>query len=321
MRSIVLDNKNIMARIVTTGASLVALEVPGRDGELVDVALGFDDLTAYQRNEQNIGAIVGRVANRTAGARFTLNGISYQLAANEGENNNHSGPDSWTSREFGVVDEDASHVTLSLKSKAGDQGFPGSLDVLVTYELVARALEVRVSGRPSEPTLANIIHHGYYNLNGHAAGSAMRHLLQVNAESYTIPGPQLVPTGEIAPVAGTDNDFRSLRALGETGATYDTNFVLDAGCEYARAARLVGDETGIVMDVDTDRPGMQVYTSNFLDCDGGKGGAHYAPQGSVCLETQLFPDSIHHPTWPSPIITPERPFSMRTRMTFSLAQE
>ena len=163
---------NFMARIVTTGASLVALEVPGRDGELVDVALGFDDLTAYQHNEQNIGAIVGRVANRTAGARFTLNGISYQLAANEGENNNHSGPDSWTSREFSVVDEDASHVTLALKSKAGDQGFPGSLDVLVTYELVGCALEIRVCARPSEPTLANIIHHGYYNLNGHGRRTA-----------------------------------------------------------------------------------------------------------------------------------------------------
>ena len=128
-----------------------------------------------------------------------------------------------------------------------------------------------------------------------------------------------MPTGELASVEGTENDFRTPRRVGAAGVTYDTNFVLDAGCEYAHAARLQGDKTGIVMDVDTDRPGMQVYTANFLDCDGGKGGAHYSPQGSICLETQLFPDSIHHPEWPSPIITPEHPFSMRTRMSFSLA--
>lgn len=319
MRSIILDNNILKARFVTTGASLVSLEVPGRDGEKVDVALGFDDTAAYLDNIQNVGAIVGRVANRTAGASFMLDGVTYQLAANDGKNNNHSGPDSWTGREFEIADVDDRHVTFALASPAGDQGFPGSLDVLVTYELIDSAFEVRVNATPSEPTLANIIHHGYYNLNGHASGSVMEHILQVDAEHYTVPGPDIVPTGEVASVEGTENDFRTPRRVGSAGVTYDTNFVLDAGCEYAHAARLEGDKTGIVMDVDTDRPGMQVYTSNFLDCDGGKGGAHYSPQGSICLETQLFPDSIHHPEWPSPIITPEHPFAMRTRMTFSLA--
>lgn len=319
-RLITLGNDRLRVGLTDIGASLVSLEVVGDNGEATDVALGFERLGDYRHNRQNVGAIVGRVANRTAGASFSLGGRTYKLARNEGHNNNHSGPDSWTGRTWVVVARDERMVTFGLTSPDGDQGFPGTLDVEVTYALVDNVLEMRIQALAHATTLANIISHGYYNLNGHASGTAMRHTLWLDAEAYTPVGRDMVPTGEVMPVEGTPYDFRVPRRLDWAEATYDTNFVLEGDGGLHHAARLVGDTSGIAMDVHTDRPGLQLYTANYLDTDKGKGGASYHPQDAVCLETQLFPDAVHHAGWQSPVLRAGERLDTLTQLRFSFSQ-
>lgn len=316
-RLISLRNDHLRVALTDIGASLVSLEVVGDDGEVTDVALGFERLGDYRHNHQNVGAIVGRVANRTAGARFNLEGRTYELARNEGRNNNHSGPNSWTDRTWHVVAQDERKVTFGLTSPDGDQGFPGTLDVEVTYALADDALEMRIRALAHATTLANIISHGYYNLNGHASGTAMHHMLWLNAEAYTPVGEDMVPTGEVVPVEGTPYDFRTPKHLDWAGMTYDTNFVLKGSGELRHAARLVGDVSGIAMDVYADRPGLQLYTANYLETQRGKDGACYRPQGAVCLETQLFPDAVHHAGWQSPVLRAGERLDTLTRLRFS----
>jgi aldose 1-epimerase len=361
---ITLDNGHISAQLTDVGASLVSLVVPDARGQATDVALGLADREAYRTNDSFLGTIVGRVANRTAGASFELEGQRFELARNDGANNNHSGPDVLAARTWEVVERTDTSVAFALESPDGDQGFPGTLHARVTYELEATTLRVRIQVTTDATTLANPLWHDYLNLNGHAAGTAMHHLLQVDATRYTPAAADVLPTGEVAQVAGTAFDFRGLRPLDWAGSTYDTNFVLDHcgtdvasanggvdgvpdhsgtgiepgsddsggnaldngvaggiaqgdGSAFGHAAQLVGDASGIVLDVWTDRPGLQLYTASFLDEPRGKGGAHYGPQSAVCLETQLFPDAIHHPTWPSPILRAGERLDTCTEFRFS----
>ena len=314
--------EGLTATITTVGASVVSLLVPAAGGEPVDVVLGLSNEDDYRDNPTFIGASVGRCVNRIAGARFSLNGTEYQLTANDGANCNHSGRDFWAMREWELLEADEEHVTLGLHSPDGDQGFPGEADVTATYRLDGSALEVIYAATVSEPTIVNMTNHAYFNLNGHDSGSAMSHKLCIDASERLVSDETVLPTGAIAPVAGTAWDFRSLRAIDAAMPTsgFDSCFVLSNDGQLRHAARLVGDKSGIVMDLFCDQPGMQLYTANFATDDRGKDGASYVPREAVCLEPGIHPDAIHHPEWPSPVFSPERPFLWRMRLEFSTAE-
>ena len=332
------------ADITNLGGCLVSLRVPDAHGTFTDVVLGYDGAAAYAVNVPNFGAPVGRHANRIGGAAFTIDGVRYQLEDNEKGNNLHSGSNPWHRRLWQVEEaeqgEDGARITLSLVSPDGDQGFPGEVRMRVSYELTASdALAITYEGTPSAPTVINLTNHSYFNLNGHASGTALHHTLQVHAAAYTEVCEDLVPTGTILPVEGTPLDLREPRELAPgvqsdfapiVGAHgYDHNYVLetpepteaDAGFVGAlrEVATLTGDASGISLTVSCDTPGMQVYTGNFVGGEQGKGGAHYHDHDAVCLETQFFPDAPNHPEFAQPVFGPEHPYKSRTVFAFSHA--
>ncbi len=317
-RLITLKNRAGTRLILTeTGASVLSLVFHG-----TDIVLGWEDPEKYGTNPGSLGATIGRCANRIGGARFSLNGKEYQLVANNGPNNLHSGPNGWKLRRWEAVDVRETAATFRLDSPDGDQGFPGNMRVSVTYSLKEND-EIRILYRAvsDADTLFNVTNHAYFNLNGHDAGSIQKHSLCIFADAYTPGDAGQIPTGEIAPVAGTPFDFRKERLIGEridqphpqlaAAGGYDHNYCLN-GDGLRLAARLRGDRTGIVLTVSTDRPGVQLYTANSLRADGGKGGAVYGPRSAVCLETQCWPDAVHHGNFPSPVLKAGEEFVTET---------
>lgn len=311
--------------VCEVGAAIQAVVVPDGRGSFVDVALGYDGAPGYLHNGSCIGAIVGRNANRIAGASFELGGTTHHLAANDGPNNLHSGPHPWHERLWQVGEAphdtpDGASLTLELVSRAGDQGFPGAVHTCATYTLHNdQRLELTIEASASEPTIINSTSHAYWNLNGHASGTAMAHTLQLESAAYTPVDAARIPTGEIAPVEGTPYDFRSGHALGDILQALpqglDTNFVLSNAECVERAATLVGNETGIRMTLSCDAPGLQVYTASGLDAR-GKGGARYGGGAGIALEAQFYPDAIHHATFPQPVYAPGHPFLRRVVFAF-----
>lgn len=344
-----LSNGSMTVGVTDLGACLVSCRVPDGRGNSPDVVLGFDNAARYADNLMTLGGLVGRVANRIADARFALDGKTYQLTANNEGNCLHGGRDMWFQRPWSVesavgeTDQAAASVTFVLRSVDGDQGFPGAVDVRVTYRLAkTNKLQVRYCAVPAARTLVNLTCHAYWNLNGHASGAVLGHELEVAASCYTPTDQRLIPTGELAGVAGTPLDLREPRKIGacfrEAAGpfagfdNYDHNFVLDGTAAGAAepavgstapsehpAATLAGDASGIRMRVTTTAPGLQVYTASCLGEKHGKDGAHYGPYAGVALETQLFPDAIHHPEWPAatdPVFGPDRPFLSSTTFSF-----
>lgn len=272
------------------GASLVCCRVPDGKGNFPDVLLGYSGVAGYCEDLYGFGAIIGRCANRIAGASFELAGSSYRLAANDGPNSLHSGPHLWSKRLWKATRAIGDSVTFELTSRKGDQGFPGQVRVQVTYSLAKdNQLAIDYHAQPTEATIINLSSHAYWNLNGHASGGVLDHSLQIEATCYT-PLVDHIPTGEVAPVAGTPYDFRTARPLGacldQLPGGYDDNFCLDNDGRLAKAARLTGDKTGITMDVLTDAPGLQLFTADFLSIAQAKDGAAYGPFCGVSLETQ-----------------------------------
>ena len=318
------NDSGIRVGITDLGANLVSCHVPDGRGNYPDVLLGHAGAAGYIGDNSNIGAIVGRCANRIANARFEVGGTSYRLAANSGVHNLHSGPHKWSERLWKVVDSGDSSITFELTSRKGDQGFPGSVQTHVTYALnSSNQLSVAYKAIPSEATIINLTSHAYWNLNGHAAGSVLDHTLQLAATTYT-PVERHIPTGEIAPVLGTPYDFTSPRTVGAELETlpggYDDNFCLDNKGKVAQAAHLVGDVTGITMDVLTDAPGIQIYTADYFDVPWAKGGVHYGAFAGIALETQYYPDAIHFKNFPQPVFTPSRPFVSKTVFAFGTSE-
>lgn len=326
--------------VTNVGACIAAIRVPDAAGELVDVVLGYPDATGYSHNDTHFGALVGRVVNRIAGASFDLDGVHYELTANEGPNTNHGGRDPWRERLWELVraeqGEDGGALEFHLQSPDGDQGFPGAVDMHVTYELTAAGEVVATyDGTPDARTLVNLTNHSYFNLNGQASGTAMGHRLIVDADSYTETDDALIPTGRILPIDGTPLDLHDGKELADVVSSkahsivnargIDHNFVLaetDPGEDgfvgrQRHVATLEADKTGIVLDVATDLPGMQVYTANYIEGVEGKDGAVYHDHDAVCLETNFFADAIHHPNFAQPVFGPERPFRSRTVYAFS----
>lgn len=309
------------------GAALVSLFVRGKDGNPVDVVLGYDDVTGYEKGGDSIGATVGRNANRIGGASIEINGVTYELDKNDNGNNLHSGYDYYNKRFWDVAENADDHVTFRLHSPDKDQGYPGALDMYVTYTLDEDSmLTIHYEAVPDKDTVINMTNHSYFNLNGHDSGTVLNHSVTLDAESFTPADRESIPTGEIRSVDGTPMDFRSGKTLGKEidadyeplrlGGGYDHNWVLKNEGRFAKVAEVKSDKSGIKMEVYTDLPGVQMYTANFLDNEPGKDGAFYAKRSAVCLETQYFPDAVHHENFPSPVCRKGEKYDTRTAYRF-----
>jgi aldose 1-epimerase len=304
------------ARIMTYGAILVSLKLPDRNGVLADVNLGFDSLDGYLGTHPYFGAIIGRYGNRIAKARFTLDGVEYRLAANNNGNSLHGGIKGfdkvvWKAEPVKIAY--GTGVKLTYLSKDMEEGFPGNLSVTVVYTLTdTNELEIRYEATTDKKTPVNLTNHAYWNLKGEGRGDILDHRLQIEADKITaIDSPSnLIPTGEILPVAGTPFDFTAPHTIGErigqVEGGYDHDFVLrSGGGALALAARVEEPASGRVLEIWTDQPGIQLYTGNFLDGTVvGKGGKAYRKHEAFCLETQHFPDSPNHPNFPTTILEP-----------------
>lgn len=324
---VILDNGALRCSILTCGAALRGLIVPGREGP-VDVVLGFDTMEDYENQDKFMGAIVGRYANRIAGGRFSLEGQKYQLACNDGENHLHGGPAGFFSKVWKAEPRGESGVTFSCESGDMEEGYPGRLRVSVTYRLEKSSLVLEYRAVTDRTTLCNLTNHAYFNLNGHGAGEAMDQLLTLCADRYTPVGPGSIPTGELAPVAGTPMDFRTPHVIGERidqpfrqltlCGGYDHNWVVNGEPDVLRpAARLESRSTGLCMEVETTLPGIQFYSGNYMaGCPAGKGGAQYGHRDAVCLETQFFPDTPNHLNFPQCVLRPGQVWSHETVFRF-----
>ncbi|SHJ97913.1 aldose epimerase family protein [Hespellia stercorisuis] len=308
-----LTNNNMMYVAVSDyGASLVRMVVPDVDQMPVDVVLGYDKASGYEAGDLFFGGTIGRCANRVGGAVFAINGTQYQLDKNDNENNLHSGMDYYNKRLWEVRNKNNHRVTFTLHSADGDQGFPGTIDVEVTYELTEdNELKISYFATPNVDTIINMTNHSYFNLNGHASGDVLKHQVAIDADYYTETDKDAIPTGRVVPVAGTPMNFKKRKEIGRDigdryealvyGHGYDHNYVLKNEKKMAKVAVAVGDRTAIKMEVYTDLPGMQFYTANYVDGEHGKEGAVYQKRSAFCFETQFFPDAIHHIDFDGPI--------------------
>ncbi len=308
------NDNGLVAKVTSFGAILTEMHVPDRSGKLADVALGFGALDGYLAKHPYFGATVGRVANRTSRGRFTLDGREYTLATNNGGNHLHGGNVGfdkavWKAEE--VQTPDAPALKLTHLSPDGDEGYPGDLSVAAVYSLNNDGeLKIEMTATTNKPTPVNLVNHSYWNLAGQDAGDILSHEMMINADSYTPVDDKLIPTGDVAPVAGTPLDFRKPNAIGaridQTTGGYDHNFVLNGEIGRMKlAAKAYESESGRVMEVHTTEPGVQFYSGNFLDGSiTGKDGAVYNKHAGFCLETQHFPDSANRPEFPSIILRP-----------------
>ncbi|MCB0777635.1 MAG: galactose mutarotase [Chitinophagaceae bacterium] len=326
------NEKGMQAAVTNYGARMVGLLVPDKTGELRDVVLGFDNISDYvSAGERFFGAIVGRFGNRIAKGQFTLDGKSYQLDLNNGPNSLHGGRKGYHSIVWDMKQLDSSSVELTYVSADGDEGYPGTLTVKVIYKITNdNEVLMEYEMGTDKKTVANITNHNYWNLNGEGSGTINDHELMIKAAKYTPVDSTLIPTG-IEPVAGTPFDFTDFHKIGERvgadntqlkyGGGYDHNYVLDKGIttDPELIATVKGDKSGIVMDILTTEPGVQLYGGNFMK------GLHVMKNGSkddyrtaFCLETQHFPDSPNQPDFPSTVLEPGKTYSSKTVCKFSI---
>ena len=327
---ITLRKGRLSCEILTYGGALRSLTVPDRQGGEVDVLLGLPTLEDYLRQDKFLGALIGRYANRIGDSRFTLNGKEYPLRANDGKNHLHGGPVGFDKQVWTVSEGDADFVTLTLHSPDGQEGYPGDLDVSVTYRLTEDSIVLDYRATSSADTLCNLTNHAYFNLSGPQSGPVTAQGIQIYAQSYTPTDAGSIPTGEIAPVEGTPMDLRFGRAIGERvdedfdqltmAGGYDHNYVVDGPAGVLRpAARAWSPDTGITMEVLTTQPGIQFYSGNYLDgCPAGKDGAPYARRWAFCLETQTFPDAPNKPQFPSALLVKGEEYHQTTVYRFGL---
>lgn len=321
-------------QVLTFGAVVRSLLVPDAAGRLADVVLGYDTLDAYRADGFYLGALIGRHANRIAYGRFELNGERYQLAQNNGPHNLHSGPRGfdkvvWQAE---VVERlGAPALALRYTSPDGDQGFPGTLRARVVYTLTAaNELVVEYAATTDRATPVNLTQHSYFNLAGAGRGDVLAHRLTLHADAFTPVDETAIPAGSVAAVQGTPLDFTRPRAIGErlhddhpqlrNAQGYDHNFVLRGEPGTLRLAAHVHEPTsGRTLEVLTTEPGVQFYSGNFLDGTPGKDGIPYARHAGFCLETQHFPDSLHHPEFPSVVLRPGERYASATVFRFATA--
>ena len=323
------DGEGLAVQAITYGAIITAILAPDRHGTVADVVLGFDDLAGYLPRHPYFGALVGRYANRIAGARFTLGGRSYPLAANNGRHHLHGGVHGFD-RHVWHAEPIADGVVFTRRSPDGEEGYPGTLDVRVAYRLAGRGeLAVEYRATTDAPTPVNLTQHSYFNLAGHGAGTVCNHELVLHAERFVPVDATLIPDGPPAPVDGTPLDFRTPRRIGDRiddpapqlrhAGGYDHTFVLAPGTGVRPAARLVDPSSGRSLEVATTEPGVQFYSGNLLDGSfRGKGGLVYGRRSGLCLETQHYPDSPNRPNFPTTILEPGAVYESRTVFRFGV---
>jgi len=323
-----LDDGKIKAEIITYGAAIRTLLVPDSKGNLEDVVLGHDSVSGYEKGDGYLGVTVGRVANRIAKGKFSVAGKTYQLEKNNGENALHGGLKGLSKSLFTATIDDSKENTVHMAytSPDGEDGYPGSLTVNVTYSLDGEGgIDIEYKALTTEPTPVNLTNHSHFNLAGKFdLNSIHDHFVTLNADKYTPISDALIPTGDIANVDGTPFDLRKRNNLGEAikktpDDGFDNNFCIN-GCFYRLAAKLEHEGSGRVLEVFTNQPGVQFYTDNFMPTDRsfvGKGGAVYQRHGGFCLETQVYPDAVNLDNFPGVILSPGQVYSHVCKYKFS----
>lgn len=324
-----LSNTNGMqAKIINYGAILVSLLVPDQDGKTADVVLGYDNLEGYFGNGSFFGATIGPSANRIGGASFEIDGKTYQIDVNDGPNNLHSHMENGYHKKVWDAVEGDNSVTLMLESADGEMGFPGNKKVTMTYSLSEdNALKLAYHVSADANTIVNLTNHTYFNLSGHQSGKIEDHLLQLHAGNFTPVVPGAIPTGEIKPVAGTPMDFTEAKPIGrdinadyeqlKLTLGYDHNFVIDDADGTLKEIAVAQDpKSGRKMKVFTTLPGVQFYAGNCIGKETGKAGVPYGPRKGFCLETQYYPDNIHHPNFPQSVFGPGKDYESVTVYQF-----
>lgn len=322
------NSKGMAAKIINFGANLVSLLVPDKDGNLEDVVLGYDTLDGYYGNGSFFGATIGPNANRIAGASFEIDGRQYHLDVNDGENNLHSHKEEGYHKRVWDVTEGTDSITLTLEGKDGEMGFPGNKKITLIYSLSEdNELKLSYHATADANTIVNLTNHTYFNLSGHKSGKIEDHQLRLNASHFTPVVPGSIPTGEIAPVAGTPMDFTTMKPIGQDinvdceqlklGQGYDHNFVIDdADGTLREIAEVYDPKSGRRMKVFTDLPGVQLYAGNCIGEEIGKENTAYGPRMGFCLETHYFPDNIHHPNFPQAVFGPGKDYNTETIYQF-----
>lgn len=331
------NKQGLQADITNYGGRIMRLFVPDRHGKMQDIVLGFECLEDYYRenHQTDFGATIGRYANRLGQGRITLDGKTFQLPQNNGPHCLHGGPTGWQYQIFEAEQTADNQVTLRLHSPHGDNNFPGNVTAKVIYTLTNdNVLDIQYEATTDQTTVVNLTNHSYFNLNGDGSTTILNHLLTIHANAYTPIDSTFIPTGDIEPVAGTPMDFRNAKSVGQDilcdcvqlayGKGYDHNWVLNTHTDISKVcARLESPTTGIVMEVFTTEPGMQVYTGNFLDGSiVGKGRTAYSQRSAICLETQKFPDSPNH-QWAesNAYLKPGETYRSETKFKFSVSSD
>ncbi len=324
-----LTNKNgLVAKITNYGATLVSLEVPDRDGKLANIVLGYDTLEQYAGDTSYFGATIGRYGNRIGGAKFTLNGKQYDLAANNGPNHLHGGAVGFNKRVWTAETKSGNgggSVKFTYISPDGEENYPGRLITSVTYALSGdNELLIDYEAVSDQDTHCNLTHHSYFNLAGHNSGEVLDHVLMLNCDRYLPVDETLIPTGQLEPVVGTPFDFTAPKKIGQDiqqqEGLYDHCFVIrpDAnGSQLKLAARVTDPKSGRVMEISTTEPGIQFYTANHLDGVQGADGATYNKHQAFCLETQHYPDTPNQPQFPSTVLKKDQRYRSTTVHRFS----
>lgn len=317
--------------ITNFGGRVVSIMAPDKDGNMLDVVLGFDNVQSYIDVPSDFGASIGRYANRINDGKFTLDGVEYALPTNNFGHTLHGGPAGWQYQVYEVEEVTPNSIVLVRNSPDGDENFPGNVVAKVTYTLTDdNKLDIAYEAETDKPTIINMTHHSYFNLNGDPKNNILDNILWLNADNYTPVDSTYMTTGEILPVAGTPMDFTSPKAVGaeienfdfeqlKNGNGYDHNWVLNTAGDISQvAAELYSPNTGIVVRVYTDEPGIQFYSGNFLEGNAiGKKGIAYGQRSAVCLETQHYPDSPNKPEWPSVVLRPGETYTSRCIYEFA----
>ena len=328
------NEKGAEVQITNYGARVISIKVPDREGRLGDVVLGFDSLASYQGPNPYFGGIVGRYANRIAKGKFSLDGVTYQLATNDRSNHLHGGKKGFDNVVWTAVLRGPAQLELTYESPDGEEGYPGTLLTKATYTLTDdNGLDIELRATTDKPTVVNLANHSYFNLTGDGTKSILDHEIQINADRFTPTDAESIPTGELASVTGTPFDFRASTPIGSRigekdqqliyGFGYDHNWVLNRpnATDLFLAATVVEPVSGRQLEILTSEPGLQFYSGNLLDGTvTGKGGVIYQKYAGICLETQHFPDSPNHPSFPSTELRPGQEHYHRVIYRFSVTK-
>ena len=322
------NSQGLKMMLINYGATLARFQMPDKNGHIKDIVLGYEDMSGVEKDDVFLGVTVGRFANRIAKGQFELNGKTYTLPQNNGPNHLHGGPEGFYKKIWQaemIENESSIDVKFTYSSPDGEEGYPGNLEASVTYTLTEdNELILDYKATADQATPINMTNHAYWNLTGEGEGSIKEHVLQLNCDRYLVVDDTAIPTGELAPVAGTVMDFTTPKTVGEdldkVEGGYDHCYVVnESSDDLALAATLKDPASGRAMDILTTKPGIQFYSGNFLDNVQGLGGHIYDKHGALCLETQFFPDAPNQPNFPSCILNPGETYHQVTKHRFYIS--